>query len=167
MNWEILILASFVFVARLCDVTLATLRHVLVIRGRRNVAGTVALIESLVWVFAMSRVLDNLEQPIVAVAFAVGFAAGTLVGMTIEQRLKLGEQVVRVFTTEGDSLSVALRDGGYRVTKFSGAGRDGRVDLLFIQIPRRQAANVSGIARELDPECFCVIDDVCAIQQAK
>jgi uncharacterized protein YebE (UPF0316 family) len=132
-----------VFLARLCDVTLATLRHVLVVRGLRGSAAAVALVESLIWVVAVSKVLSRVDQPVVAGAFALGFAAGTLVGMTIEQRLRLGEQVVRIFSTEGATVAERLRADGYRVTQFVGSGRDGRVDLLFIQISRRQAAVVS------------------------
>jgi len=107
------------------------------------------------------------DQPLVAGAFALGFAAGTLVGMTLEQHLKIGEQVVRIFSTEGASLAEQLRNEGYRVTQFVGAGRDGRVDLLFIQVARRNALEVFRLARRFDPACFCVIDDVRAVEQAK
>lgn len=167
MTWETTSLAAFVFAARLCDVTLGTLRHVLVVRGLRALAGCTALAESLVWIFAISRVLSNINHPTVAVAFSLGFAAGTLVGMTIDQYMRLGEQVVRLFTAQGEGLAQQLREAGYRVTRFEGSGRDGRVDLLFIQIARRQAHLVSQLARRIDPECFCVVDDVRTVQLAK
>lgn len=167
MTWETVALATFVFVARLCDVALGTLRHVLVVRGLRALAACVALAESLVWIFAISRVLSNLEHPTVALAFSLGFAAGTMAGMTIEQHLKLGQQVVRLFSAYGESLAERLREAGYRVTRFEGSGRDGRVDLLFIQVARKQAHLVSALARQLDPDCFCVVDDVRTIEQAK
>lgn len=167
MSWETAWLAVFVFAARLSDVALGTLRHVLVVRGLRALAGCVALAESLVWIFAISRVLSNIDHPTVALAFSLGFAAGTMTGMTIEQYLKLGEQVVRLFSAQGASLAQRLREAGYRVTRFEGSGRDGRVDLLFIQVARRQAHVVSRLARRFDPECFCVVDDVRTIEQAK
>jgi uncharacterized protein YebE (UPF0316 family) len=167
MNWEVASLVLFVFFARLCDVTLATLRHVLVVRGLRGAAAGVALVESLVWVLAISKVLDRADQPAVAGAFALGFAAGTLVGMTVEQHLGLGEQVVRVFSTDGTMLAEKLRAQGYRVTQFEGTGRDGRVDLLFIQVRRRLAVRVAQLVRQLEPGCFCVIDDVRTVEQAK
>jgi uncharacterized protein YebE (UPF0316 family) len=161
------ILAALVFAARLADVTLGTLRHVLVIRGYRAVACCVALVESMLWVFAITRVLSRIQEPVVAAAFALGFTAGTLAGMTLEQFLKLGEQVVRLFTTSGELVATRLRALGFRVTQFEGRGRDGSVELLFVQVPRKRASQIATIARQLDPHCFCVIDDVRAIEQAK
>lgn len=167
MTWETGIIAAFIFAARLCDMTLGTLRHLLVVRGLRMAAGCVALVESLIWIFAISSLLQNISHPMIAVAFSLGFAAGTLVGMTIEQHMKLGEQVVRLFTADGDTLAHRLREVGYRVTQFAGSGRDGRVDLLFIQVPRKRAHELSRMARQFDPGCFCIVDDVRTIQLAR
>ncbi|MGC4064142.1 MAG: DUF5698 domain-containing protein [Polyangiaceae bacterium] len=167
MELSTVLVAAFVFGARLCDVALATLRHVLVVRGYRAVAAGVALLESSLWVFAMSRVLTRLDQPVIALAFALGFTAGTLAGMTLEQRLKLGEQVVRLFTPIGNAMAYHLRSLGYRVTQFEGMGRDGRIDLLFVQVQRKQVGFILTRARQLDPTCFCVVDDVRTVHQAK
>lgn len=167
MELETTALACVVFAARLVDVAMGTLRNVLVVRGYRLAAGSVALVESLLWVFAITRVLSRIHEPIIAAAFALGFTAGTMAGVTLEQVLKLGEQVVRLFTASGDEVACRLRASGFRVTQFEGRGRDGRIDLLFVQVPRRQAGEVSSIARLVDPKCFCVTDDIRAIQQAK
>jgi len=167
MTWAVASLASFVFAARLLDVTLATLRHVLVVRGLRLAASGLALLESLVWILAVSKALEHTDQPTIAVAFALGFATGTLAGMTLERFLGLGDQVLRVFTTQGSLLADALRDAGHRVTQFEGTGRDGPVDLLFIQAPRRIAARLTKQVRTLDPASFCVVDDVRTVEHAK
>jgi len=167
LEFETTVLAAFVFAARLADVALGTLRNVLVVRGYRAIAGSVALVESLLWIFAITRVLSRIHEPMIAGAFALGFTAGTIAGMTLEQILQLGEQVVRLFTTSGDTVALRLRELGFRVTQFEGRGRDGRIDLLFVQVPRRQASEVFDIARLRDPQCFCVIDDIRAIHQAK
>lgn len=160
MNWEIVLLASLVFLARLCDMALGTFRQTLVIGGYRALVWIIAFVESLIWVFAISRVISNLSEPLVAVAFALGFACGTYAGMTIERYVKLGEQVVRIFTHQGDELAKRLRELGHRVTQFEGKGRDGRVDLLFIQVARRKADLAVKQAREIDAGCFYVIDDI-------
>lgn len=160
MNWDVILLAALVFAARLCDVALGTLRHALVVGGHRGLVWLIAFLESLVWVFAISRVITNISQPAVAIAFALGFASGTFVGMTVERFIKLGEQVVRIFTTQGDEVARRLRERGHRVTQFEGRGRDGRVDLLFIQVARRKAAQAVKDARAVDACCFYVIDDV-------
>ncbi len=81
---------------------------------------------------------------------AGGFAAGTYLGITLEKRLALGEQLVSVFTRKGEVLAPTLRSLGYRVTEFQGRGRDGEVAALYIEVPRRQAMKVVDDAREVD-----------------
>lgn len=157
---ENLLLALFIFAARVVDVSLGTFRHTLVIRGKKGLAVLIAFFESLIWVTAVSRVLTNVSDPLTAFAFAGGFAMGTFVGITIENLFKLGDQVVRIFSSDGCTLACRLREDGYRVTMFDGHGRDGDVKLLFVQVKRREAGKVLKAAREHDPKCYIVIDDV-------
>ncbi|MFV0421029.1 DUF2179 domain-containing protein [Oleidesulfovibrio sp.] len=152
--------ALVVFFARMCDVGLGTIRHAMIIRGQRLMAFSVAFCEALIWVYAVSRVISSVSDPMTSLAFALGFASGTYVGITLEGFFKIGEQVVRVFTPYGTEVACSLRDAGFRVTVFDGQGRDGVVNLLFVQVRRRQAAKVAALAREVDPECYIVFDDI-------
>jgi uncharacterized protein YebE (UPF0316 family) len=104
--------------------------------------------------------VTNLNHPIYAIFYALGFATGTLVGVTLEGFIAKGEQVVRVFTKSGDQLAAALREKGIRVTQFEGKGRDGPTQLLFIHVARRRAKTIPALARSIDDDCFVVIDDV-------
>lgn len=155
-----IVVALIVFAARVIDVSLGTFRHAMVIRGKKGHAFILSFVESLIWIFAVSRVLTNLTDPLTALAFALGFATGTFTGITIEDFFKIGEQVVRVFTACGEHVSLSLREKGYRVTVFEGTGRDGAVQLLFVQVRRREVAAVSSHARMIDPRCFVVVDDI-------
>lgn len=155
-----LLLALIVFAARVVDVSLGTFRHAMIIRGRRLPAFILAFFESLIWVYAVSRVIAVVTDPLTALAFAAGFATGTVVGITIENFFKIGEQVIRVFSPAGEAVAAALREQGFPVTMFQGQGRDGRVDLLFIQVKRRLVKKVFSLARVADPSCFLVVDDI-------
>lgn len=158
-----LLTALVIFVARVCDVSLGTIRHVMVIRGRKMIAFSIAFFEALIWVYAVSRVLSGISDPLTSFAFALGFASGTYVGMTIEGFFKIGEQVVRVFTREGERVASLLREQGFRVTIMDGRGRDGAVQLLFVQVKRRLSYKVAKLAREMDCNCFIVFDDISAV----
>jgi len=160
MSWIILGTSLLIIVARITDVSLGTLRTVCVVNGRKNLAWVLGFCEVLVWVIVVSKVIANLNVPAYAVAYAVGAASGSWVGITIEQRLAFGDQVVRIFTRKGREMAAALREQGYRVTEIDGRGRDGHVELLFIEVPRRQAMNVANTARTLDPQCYFVVDDI-------
>jgi len=155
-----ILLALLIFVARVFDVSLGTFRHAMIIRGKRLIAFFIAFVESLIWVFAVSKVLSDLTSPLTAVAFAFGFASGTYVGMTIENMFKIGEQVVKVFSVKGQKIALKLREKGFRVTEFTGQGRDGEVILLFVQVKRKDAKKVLEYARNLDDSCFLVVEDI-------
>ena len=108
----------------------------------------------------VAQVITNLDRPLYIVAFALGFATGTVVGITVEGWFAIGEQVIRVFTVKGESVAAAMREKGFLVTTFAGKGRDGVVHLLFIKVPRRRTRTVIAVARTLDPVCFYTVEDV-------
>lgn len=160
---ENIILALLIFTARVFDVGLGTVRHAMIIRGRKHLTFLIAFFEALIWIYAVSRVMTNVQDPLTSIAFALGFASGTYVGLTIEGLMKIGEQVVRVFSRKGNLIAQKLRENGYRVTVFDGAGRDGPVNLLFVQTKRRKASKVKTIVRSLDPSGFMILDDIRSI----
>jgi uncharacterized protein YebE (UPF0316 family) len=160
MNSEILFTTALIFFARVTDVSMGTVRTMFVVRGQRGMAWMIGFFEILVWVLAVSRVMENLDYPAYAIAYALGFATGNFVGVTIEQSLAIGDRVVRVFTRLGDEMASRLRKEGFVVTVFEGRGKDGPVELLYIEVRRRQVARVRAVAREVDPSCFYVIDDI-------
>lgn len=161
MDWHAVGVMALIFLARIGDVSLGTIRTMSVINGRRWTAWGLGLLEVLIWVFAVSAVVNQVqEKPWYAFAYALGFASGNFVGITIESWLAHGDQVIRIFTRKGDATASRLRAHGFRVTEIDGRGRNGPVALLFIQCKRSQAREVTSIARQMDTECFYIIDDV-------
>lgn len=160
MDLQVLGMCLFIIVARVGDVSLGTIRTIFVVNGRRGIACMLAFFEVLLWVVVVARVITNLNNPLYMISYAIGFALGNYVGMTVERWFAFGEQVVRIFTRDKSRLAEQLREAGYRVTEFEGRGRDGLVHLLFVQTPRRDASRVARTARELDPSCYYVVDDV-------
>lgn len=160
MDFATFVNCLLIFFARVGDVSLGTLRVVMVTQGRRGRAAMLGFFEVLIWVFAVSKVLSNLGNPVFAVAYALGFASGTYVGLTVERWAAMGHQVVRVFSRQGHQIAEHLRAAGYRVTVFEGHGRDGPVHSLYTETARRQVPRLLTEARQIDPVCFYVIDDV-------
>ena len=160
MDGTVIITCLLIIGARITDVTLGTLRTVYVIQGRRGTSWVLGFFEILIWILAVSQVIQNLSYPAYAVSYAFGFASGNYIGMTLEKWLATGRQVVRVFTRKGDRIATQLRSEGFRVTSFRGEGRDGPIDMIFIEIPRRKTSDITLFAREVDPKCYYIIDDV-------
>jgi len=162
MTLDVALTCLLIIGARICDVSLGTLRTVCVVNGRRWVAPILGFLEVLVWILVVSKVITTLdESPLLyPIAYATGFAIGNFLGITIEGRVALGHQVTRVFSRRGPEVVHALREKGHHVTEFSGMGRDGPVQMLFIKTRRREAPVVIRQARAIDPECFYIVDDV-------
>lgn len=158
---EVLLWSLVIIVARIGDVSISTVRTILMIQGRRQLAIALAVPEILIWVYVVSRVVVSIqEQPLFGIAYAIGFATGTYVGLTIESQLALGRQALRIITRRGPELAQELRNGGLRVTQFDGYGRDGPVQELFIEVPRKRAKEILKQAREFDPQCYYAVEDV-------
>lgn len=161
MTSSIVLNCLLIVLARVADVSLGTVRTVAVIHGRRHTAWMLGFIEVLIWVLVVSTVIQQVNTHwAYPVAYALGFATGNYIGITIEQFFAYGHQVVRVFTRMGDQMSRMLRDQGLRVTMFNGEGRDGAVQMLFIETARRDARDVVRRARSIDGACFYLVDDI-------
>lgn len=151
--------ALLIFFARIVDVSLGTMRMVSVINGRRRMALCIGFFEVLIWILVVAKVVDAApDHPLLAVAYAAGFAAGNFIGITIEGKIAFGGEVIRVFTRKGDDMAQDLRNAGFRVTRFEGAGRDGPISLLFIKIERRKHKALTTLVRDIDPDCFYTVE---------
>jgi uncharacterized protein YebE (UPF0316 family) len=149
-----------IVVARITDVTLDTVRTVAIVQGRRVFAAILGFFEAVIYVTAIAKVLLNMDHPIYALAYGLGFAMGTFLGITIEQRLAFGLQVVSLFTRSGAEVAKSLISAGYRVAKVLGHIRDGEVSILYVEVPRKQTRKLISDAAAVDETCFCVVNDV-------
>jgi uncharacterized protein YebE (UPF0316 family) len=167
MTASILLNCLLIVLARVADVSLGTVRTVAVINGRRTVAWLLGFVEVLIWVLVVSAVIQQISQHwAYPVAYALGFATGNYIGITIEQYFAYGHQVIRVFTRQGEEMSRKMREKGLPVTMFEGQGRDGPVQMLFIETQRKCMREVITHARTLDGACFYLIDDIRAVSQS-
>jgi len=157
---ELAFTCLLIFVARIVDVSLGTIRTIVVVQGRALIAWILGFCEVLVWVIVVSKVIHNLDNPPYIIAYALGFATGNVVGIMIENRVAIGTQIVRIFTRHGADLTSALLLEGFRVTRFKAQESTGAVNMLFIPVIRRQTRSLIGTCGRIDPECYCIVDDV-------
>ena len=152
---------ALVFFARVADVSLGTVRTILVLRGHKYPAGLVGFVEILIWVFAAARVLKSLDEWYLGVAYAGGFATGTVVGVYLEGWLGLGTEMVRAVSRDPDTqLAARLQEMGYEVIELNGEGSDGSVEVLLVVSKRRRMPALLRAIDSIDPEAFYTISDV-------
>jgi uncharacterized protein YebE (UPF0316 family) len=158
---ETALISVAIFIARLADQSLGTMRIIFLMRGRRGISGLLGFFESAIWLLAVSQVVTNVDEPIKVVAFAGGFGAGTALGGTVERWLAIGKGVLRVVSPfDSPQASVALRQAGFAVTDLNAEGRNGPVRLAFSVVPRKRKQEALDIVRTVNPAAFVTFEDV-------
>lgn len=155
----------FIFVMRIADVSLATMRMILIMKNRRLLAPFIGFFEVLIWIFAAGVAIQHLESPLHILGYAAGFAAGNWVGLWMEGKLALGLTAMQVFTpSQGHEIAAALRDVGHGVTQFMGKGKDGPVEVVYSVVERKNAQEAMKTVYALDEDAFVTQGEVSAIR---
>jgi len=155
------VLPLLIFIARLSDVTLGTLRNVFISRGFRHIVPVVGFFEVLIWLISIKQIMQHLDNPLCYVGFAGGFSAGTYIGLRIERRLALGTQVLRIITNQNwKEMSDALAKENLGITLIDGHGAKGPVKILLTIVKRKDIEKVQQIINQQNPNAFYSIEDV-------
>ncbi len=163
---QTVLLALGIFVLRVADMSLDTLRLLFVVRGRKKLAWVLGFFQSLIFVVAISSVLTNLKNPLTIFGYAAGFATGNVIGMMIEERLAIGFiQLSVVSPKRGAAIAEMLREHGFAVTELAGRGLSGMVSILNVSVIRRKTVEVEKLILEADPEAFITAEDVRPIRR--
>lgn len=161
LTFPVILVALGIFAMRVTNVTLDTIRVLLVFRGKRGLVWLLGFVQSIIFVIAITSVLSNLENFVNIFAYAAGFATGNVVGMSIESRLAIGHIHMTVISPlSGPGIVDALRSEGYAVTEMSGRGRSGMVTVMHIDVLRKKVDDVETIILEMDPEAFITAEEI-------
>jgi uncharacterized protein YebE (UPF0316 family) len=159
--FSLVLLPLLIFVARLTDVTIGTMRIIFVSRGMRVIAACAGFFEILIWLFAIGQIMSNLTSVVNYVAYAGGFAVGTFIGITIEQRIAMGYLVVRIITQrEGNELEEQFRETDFIVTSVDAEGGRGPVKILYTVIRRKMLPDIVETIRKYNPKAFYTVEDL-------
>lgn len=155
-----------IFFMRIGDVSLATVRMLLIMRNAKVWAPLIGFFEVMIWLLAAGTAIQHLDSPWHVLGYAGGFAAGNLVGLWLEERLAFGFASVQVFTPDhGAELAEALRTFGHGVTQIPGKGREGPVDVIMSVVKRKDLPTVNALVNDLAPRSFVSIEEPSAIQR--
>lgn len=159
LDW--VIIPVLIFVARMSDVTLATMRNIFISKGFRKIVPFIGFFEVLIWLIAMKQVMTYANNWFSYFAWAFGFAMGTVVGMRIEEKLALGTQVLRIITNQDSmELAEALRNARHGITTVDAQGAFGPVKMIFTVVQRKHVKDVIVLIEKHCPSAFYSIEDV-------
>lgn len=155
------IVTLLIFVLRVSDMTLDTLRVLFVIRGRKSLAWILGFFQSALWVIAITSVLSNLDNPWNIISYAAGFATGNVVGIMIEQGLAIGHSHMQIISQRlGNAIADTVRNMGYAATELPARGRDGTVSVISCSLKRKDVEGVRKMVQEIDPQAFITVEDI-------
>lgn len=161
LNPQAWLAAGTIFVLRVSDMTLDTLRMLMVMRGRKSVAWVLGFFQAAIFVMAIGSVLSNLDNPLNILGYAAGFATGNVIGMLIEERLAIGHTHLTIVSPSlGSAIAERLRNEGYAITEIPARGKDGMVTLLHCSVLRKKVDQVHQIVNQVDPSAFVTAEDV-------
>jgi len=159
--FSLVVVPIFIFFARICDVTIGTMRIIFVARGMKTVAPVLGFVEVFIWIIAIGQIFQNLTNPLNYFAYAAGFGTGNYVGMCIEERLAMGLSLVRVITPQdATDLVNYLRAAGYGVTILDAQGKQGPGKVIFSVIKRKDIRDVENAIHEFAPKAFYSVEDI-------
>lgn len=158
---EALSAAGLIFILRVGDMTLDTLRVLVVMRGRKATAWVLGFFQALIFVVAIGTVLQDLDNILNILGYAGGFATGNVVGMLIEEKLAIGHVQISIVSPRlGSAIAERLRDEGYAITEIPARGKDGMVTMLTAGVLRKNVDRVHKIVNEVDSSAFVTAEDV-------
>ena len=157
---NIWLLGVIVFLARIVDVSVGTLRTISIVQGRTKIAFFLAIIEISVWLMVLSAVLPKvMETPFLGVFYAIGFATGNVVGILFEKKLAMGYANFRIITSAyAKEISKTLREKGFAVTTFEGEGKDGKVTEVYVACERKELPGLIKLVKEIEPDAFYIAE---------
>lgn len=155
------LLPLLIFVARIGDVSINTIRIIYVLGGRRITATLLGFFESFIWLMAIRQIFEHLDNWICYIAYPAGFASGIFVGMIIEERIAYGKVIVRIITRKDVSGLIGYLNGNnFRYTKVDAQGPDGHENLVFTVLERERLEPMLYTLKEMLPTAFYTVEKV-------
>lgn len=165
--YALVILPLLIFFARICDVSLETIRVIYISKGIKYLAPIIAFFEIVIWLLAMEVIMNDLTNIANFFAFAFGFAAGTYIGLVIEEKLSIGMVIMRIVTTEesNDNIFAYLQSEHYGATCIDAKGSRGGVKMIISLVNRIDVPRIREHIEMTNPDAFFSIEDVRYVNQ--
>ncbi|MBN2500433.1 MAG: hypothetical protein JXB38_06655 [Anaerolineales bacterium] len=158
--------AGLIFLLRVINMAIATMRMMLTMRGAKKVTWFLGVFESLIFVVTLTYVVADLGNWLSIAAYALGFATGNSIGAWLEEKLAVGHINLRIISShKGQEIVEHLRDEGFAVTEIPALGKDGTVTLLNTSVLRKRVDAVRALVEEIDSDAFMTAENMNPIRR--
>jgi len=154
-------LIALIFFLRTFNLTIATLRLLSVVRGRRIQAWILGFVQSFLFITTLAGVMSDIQSLGNVLAYAGGYATGLIAGISLEARLAPGLSLLRLTSAaRGRPLLEAIHDAGYGATELSGSDQRGMLSVILCYTPRKHIGEIVALAEAVDPDVFITGEQV-------
>ncbi len=159
---ELILGYVLIFLSRLVDVSMGTMRTLMVVQGRKWPAAIIGFFEITLYVVVLGKVVNNLDNVFNLLSYSLGYATGNYVGIIIENKIALGKLAVKVIlkSEDNEEMIAALRDAGFGVTVVKGTGKEGIREILNIIIDRKKLVGLQKTLSEYDETAFVTVNSI-------
>lgn len=155
---EIFLSALMIMCMRIVDVTISTIRTLMVVQGRKYIAGLLGFIEVTIWIFAIRHIMMHIDNLWNILGYSTGFGLGNIIGITLEQKFGLGFiQAYIISIHHADKIANELRRNKFGVTILPGEGGSGGQAILVTITPRKRQKELIDLIDSIDPKAFITI----------
>lgn len=152
---------AFIFIARCLDVSMATIRTIMVVRGKKFTAAFIGFFEIILYVLAIGQVLSNLDNIGNVLSYAFGFATGNYLGVILEEKMAIGSVLAQIITKKEETeFSNYLREHDFGVTSTLGEGKEGKISILKVVSDRKSLYKLNKLVNDFDPNAFTTVSDI-------
>ncbi len=160
------LLPALIFLSRVLDVSFGTIRIVMISKGHKLWAPILGFFEIFIWLLAISRVFQNLDNWVCYFAYAGGFACGNYVGLLIEEKLAVGIAKIQIITRKNANQLIAnLIEAGYGITHHEAKGSSETVSIIYSIVNRKEIEKVQEVVNKTNPMAFYSVEDVKSVNQ--
>ncbi len=164
--WTWVLLPFLIFLSRIVDQSIGTIRLIFVSKGMKFLAPLFGFFEVIVWLLAVTQVLQHLNNPMSYIAYGLGFAMGNYFGIVIEEKLSLGTVLVRIVPKKDTTLLIEqLRDSNFGVTTFDAQGVMGPVQIVLTIIKRKNLRKIISLINQYNPNAFYTVEEIRTVKE--
>ncbi|MEE4178576.1 MAG: DUF2179 domain-containing protein [Bacteroides sp.] len=164
--WSWVVLPLLIFLSRIMDQSIGTMRLIFVSKGYRHIGPILGFFEVIIWLLAVTQVLKHLTNPMAYIAYGAGFAMGNYVGIRLEEKISIGTVLIRIIPKKDTTdLLNHLREIGLGVTSVDAFGAKGPVNILFTILKRKSIPQVIEVINQYNPNAFYTIEEVKAVKE--
>ena len=160
------LLPLLIFLSRVLDVSIGTMRLIFVSKGFKILAPMLGFFEVTIWLLAIGQIMQHLNNIMCYIAYGAGFAMGNYIGIVLEEKMSIGTVLIRVIPKlNTDKLIDFLREREFAVTTVDVEGMSGKVKMLLSIVNRKHTKEYIEAVNQFNPKAFYTIEDIGSVKE--